>query len=136
MGTPPNTSIVLTPAELAFIADEFDGSPSAAIHEALGNLMADKSRDEYDDEMVNERYAAFETAKARRGIWAVIFAVETRQYMVCRVEREDHPNIVGDHYSIDKFPGGNVDLCRIYNNGSLVVGAMIYNKIIFVDKID
>lgn len=135
MGTPPNTSIVLTTAELAFIANEFDGSPSAAIHEALGNLIADKNRDEYEDEMINERYAAFERARSLSGLWAVIFAVETRQYMVCRVEREEHPNLVGDHYSIDKFPGGNVDLCRIYHNGSPVVGAMIYNKIIFVDKI-
>lgn len=39
MGTPPNTSIVLTPAELEFIESQFGGSRSAAIHAALSALM-------------------------------------------------------------------------------------------------
>ena len=38
-GTPPNTSIVLTPAELEFIESQFGGSRSAAIHAALSALM-------------------------------------------------------------------------------------------------
>ena len=38
-GTPPNTSIVLTPAELEFIESRFGGSRSAAIHAALSAIM-------------------------------------------------------------------------------------------------
>jgi len=38
-GTRPNTSVVLTPAELAFIESRFGGSRSAAIHAALSALM-------------------------------------------------------------------------------------------------
>jgi hypothetical protein len=38
-GTKPNTSIVLTEKELAFIDEKFGGSKSAAIHEALSRLM-------------------------------------------------------------------------------------------------
>ena len=38
-GTAPNTSLILTEAELEFIAGNFSGSKSAAIHAALGELM-------------------------------------------------------------------------------------------------
>jgi len=38
-GTAPNTSLVLTAAELAFIEERFGGSKSAAIHAALAELM-------------------------------------------------------------------------------------------------
>lgn len=38
-GTPPNTSLILTDAELAFIEQHFNGSKSAAIHAALGAMM-------------------------------------------------------------------------------------------------
>ena len=38
-GTKPNTSIVLTPAELEFIESQFGGSRSAAIHAALSAIM-------------------------------------------------------------------------------------------------
>ena len=38
-GTKPNTSIVLTTAELAFIESQFGGSRSAAIHTALSAIM-------------------------------------------------------------------------------------------------
>ncbi len=44
MGTPPNTSIVLTPAELEFINAQFGGSRSAAIHAALSALMHSDGR--------------------------------------------------------------------------------------------
>lgn len=37
-GTPPNTSVVLTTDELAFIEERFGGSKSAAIHAALAAL--------------------------------------------------------------------------------------------------
>lgn len=39
-GTPPNTSLILTDAELAYINRNFDGSKSAAIHQALGAMMS------------------------------------------------------------------------------------------------
>lgn len=39
-GTPPNTSIVLTDAEIEFINRRFAGSKSAAIHAALGEIMS------------------------------------------------------------------------------------------------
>ena len=38
-GTAPNTSLVLNTIELEFIASNFNGSKSAAIHAALGELM-------------------------------------------------------------------------------------------------
>lgn len=38
-GTPPNTSLVLSKEELAFIAQHYNGSKSAAIHAALKLLM-------------------------------------------------------------------------------------------------
>ena len=37
-GTAPNASLILTPAELAFIDERFGGSKSAAIHAALAAL--------------------------------------------------------------------------------------------------
>jgi hypothetical protein len=37
-GTPPNTSLILTPDELAFIDEHFGGSKSAAIHAGLAAL--------------------------------------------------------------------------------------------------
>ncbi len=44
MGTPPNASIVLTPAELAFIDAQFGGSRSSAIHAALSAIMHNAGR--------------------------------------------------------------------------------------------
>ena len=38
-GTAPNTSLILTEAELEFIAGKFSGNKSAAIHAALGAMM-------------------------------------------------------------------------------------------------
>jgi len=37
-GTPPNTSLILTPDELAFIDEHYGGSKSAGIHTALALL--------------------------------------------------------------------------------------------------
>ena len=39
-GTPPNTSIVLTEAEIEFVNRRFAGSKSAAIHAALEEIMS------------------------------------------------------------------------------------------------
>jgi hypothetical protein len=60
MGTPPNTSIVLSPEEVAFIDREFDGRRSAAIHAALAALMR---RGYY--------YPTVAVRKTRRGDWLV-----------------------------------------------------------------
>lgn len=38
-GTPPNTSLILTDDELAYINQQFGGGKSAAIHAALGAMM-------------------------------------------------------------------------------------------------
>lgn len=43
-GTAPNTSVILTDAELRFIEEQFGGSKSAAIHEALQRLITEAKR--------------------------------------------------------------------------------------------
>lgn len=48
-GTRPNTSIVLTADELAFIAHKFNGKKSAAIHAGLRLLMQSGDYDERSD---------------------------------------------------------------------------------------
>ena len=49
-GTAPNTSLILTPAELAFIDEQFGGSKSAAIHAALAALQRHPSAEISDAE--------------------------------------------------------------------------------------
>lgn len=47
MGTNPNTSLVLTQDELAYIRRRFNGSPSAAVHATLGQAAQLKHADVY-----------------------------------------------------------------------------------------
>lgn len=46
-GTPPNTSIVLTAQEIAFIERRYNGSKSQAIHQGLAAIMPVKSNDNF-----------------------------------------------------------------------------------------
>jgi len=43
-GTKPNTSLILTPAELEYIHTHFAGSKSAAIHKAMETMMNTEDR--------------------------------------------------------------------------------------------